>query len=145
MNANASRILWALAAVALSSATVPASAAAEHPLQLAMGSYYHMANAAEGGGTTASGEKYIKILSPANDARISAGTPVVLSYDVKLAPNGNHIHVYVDNHFAGLSHQLKGNFDVGTLAPGTHTICIKEATAAHVLIGVNRCITVAVK
>ncbi|MBN6740884.1 hypothetical protein [Acidithiobacillus ferrivorans] len=142
MNPNISRILWVLAAVAFSSAMAPSEAAVGHPSQPAMG---NMDKATGGSGTTESGKKYIKILSPANGAQLSAGTPVVLSYDVTLAPNGNHIHVYVDKHMAGLSHELKGNFSVGKLAPGTHTICIKEATAAHVLIGVNRCIVVTVK
>lgn len=39
----------------------------------------------------------------------------------------------------------KHSLSLGTLAPGTHDICIKEATVAHVLIGVNRCILVTVK
>ncbi len=142
MNPNISRILWVLAAAALSSTMVPSEAAVGHPSQPAVG---NMDKATGGSGTTESGKKYIKMLSPVNGAQLSAGTPVVLSYDVTLAPNGNHIHVYVDNHMAGLSHELKGNFSVGKLASGTHTICIKEATAAHVLIGVNRCIVVTVK
>ncbi|MHB8236751.1 MAG: hypothetical protein ACYDDD_04710 [Acidithiobacillus ferrivorans] len=140
MNPNISRILWVLAAVAFSAVTAPT--AVGQSSQPAMG---HTDKATGGSSTTESGKKYIKILSPANGAQLGAGTPVVLSYDVTLAPNGNHIHVYVDNHMAGLSHELKGNFSVGRLAPGTHTICIKEATAAHVLIGVNRCIVVTVK
>ena len=140
MNPNISRILWVFAVVALS--TAPAWAVADHPLQLAMN---NSGKAAEGSGTTTSGAKYIKVLAPANDAQFSAGTPIVLSYAVTLAPNGNHIHVYVDNHMVGLSHELQGNFAIGTLPSGTHAICIKEATAAHVLIGVNRCIVVTVK
>ena len=140
MNPNISRILWVLAAVAFSSVTAPA--AVGQPSQPAMG---NMDKATGGSSTTESGKKYIKILSPANGAQLSARSPVVLSYDVTLAPNGNHIHVYVDKHMAGLSRELKGHFSVGRLAPGTHTICIKEATAAHVLIGVNRCIVVTVK
>lgn len=142
MNPNISRILWAFAVVALSTAMAPAWAVADHPLQLAVN---NTGKAAEGSGTTASGTKYIKILAPANGAQIPAGAPVVLSYDVTLAPNGNHIHFYVDKHMAGLSHELKGTFSLGALAPGTHDICIKEATVAHVLIGVNRCIVVTVK
>ena len=144
MNPNISRILWVFAVVALSTAMAPAAwaVADHHPLQLAMN---NAGKAAEGSGTTTSGAKYIKILAPANDAQFSAGTPIVLSYAVTLAPNGNHIHVYVDNHMVGLSHELQGNFAIGTLPSGIHAICIKEATAAHVLIGVNRCIVVTVK
>ena len=142
MNPNISCIVWAFAVATLSTAVAPAWAVADHPLQLAMN---NAGKAAEGNGTTASGVKYIKILTPANGAQIPARTPVVLSYDVTLAPNGNHIQFYVDKHMAGLSHELKGTFPLGALAPGTHDICIKEATAAHVLIGVNRCIVVTVK
>ncbi len=142
MNTNGSHILWILAAATLGSAMTPVAAAAERPVQPATN---NMGKAVEGNDTTASGEKYIKILAPANGTQLSADTPVVLSYDATLAPHGNHIHVYVDNRMAGLSHELKGNFTIGTLAPGIHAICIKEATAAHVLIGVNRCIMVTVK
>ncbi len=143
MKPDIPRILW-VAAVALCSLMISVGAAADHPLQLAMNGD-NVGKTPEGSGTTASGLKYIKILSPANGAQIPAGVPVVLSYDVTLAPNGNHIHIYVDKHMAGLSHELKGTFSLGTLAPGTHNICIKEATVAHVLIGVNRCIVVTVK
>jgi hypothetical protein len=144
MSQNIFRILWVLTAVVLSLVIAPVGAAVDHPLQLAMNNY-SMAKMASGSGTSVSGKKYIKILSPANGSRINARTPVVISYDVTLAPGGNHIHFYVDNHFKGLTHELKGSFSLGTMAPGIHTICIKEATVAHVLIGVNRCITVTVK
>ena len=143
MSPDIRRILL-VAAVSLCPMIVSVGAAASPPLQLAMNGNT-VGKMPQASGTTPSGLKHIQILAPANGAEIGAGVPVVLSYDVTLAPNGNHIHFYVDNHMAGLSHELKGTFSLGTLAPGTHDICIKEATVAHVLIGVNRCILVTVK
>ena len=143
MSSDIRRILL-VAAVSLCPMMVPVGAAASPPLQLAMNGNA-VGKMPQAKGTTPSGLKHIQILAPANGAEIGAGVPVVLSYDVTLAPNGNHIHFYVDNHMAGLSHELKGTFSLGILAPGTHDICIKEATVAHVLIGVNRCILVTVK
>ena len=51
MNQNISRILWILAAVTMSPVITSAGAAADHPLQLAMGNY-NMGKKASGSGTT---------------------------------------------------------------------------------------------
>ena len=83
-----------------------------------------------GSGGTAS----IKIISPMDNSKVSAGT-VAVQYEVRPSPSGDHIHMYVDDRKPDVLRRLKGTYDVEDLSPGEHTITIKEANAGHTPTG----------
>jgi len=89
----------------------------------------------------------ITITSPANGATLqSAGNK--LEFNVHLGPNGNHVHIYVDDQhpivFRDVSH-CPCSIDLPQLSPGKHTIAVKEATSSHAMTGVEGSVTVTVK
>jgi hypothetical protein len=89
----------------------------------------------------------ITIISPKSDAVLqSAGNK--LEFNVKLGPNGNHVHVYVDDQapivYRDVSH-CPCSIDLPKLSPGKHTITVKEATSSHAMTGVEGTVTATVK
>lgn len=90
----------------------------------------------------------ISIISPANDAVLSSGSGNKLKYNITLSPNGNHIHVYVDNMRPIIDRKVSGcpcSLDLPNLSAGEHTIVMKEATAGHSLTGLETSVSVTVK
>ena len=90
-------------------------------------------------------EASVTITSPADGAKLDAKVQNKLVYDVKPGPLGDHVHVYVDGKQAGILRQLKSSHTLPTLTPGSRNICVKVVTKAHVPIGVERCVKVAVE
>jgi hypothetical protein len=89
----------------------------------------------------------ITITSPAKDAVLqSAGSK--LEFNIHLSPNGNHVHVYVDDQapivYRDVSH-CPCSIELPKLSAGKHTIVVKEATSGHAMTGVEGTVTVTVK
>lgn len=90
----------------------------------------------------------ITITSPAGNAVLQSGTGNKLDFNVHLGPNGNHVHIYVDDQnpivFRDVSH-CPCSIDLPKLSSGKHTIVVKEATSSHAMTGVQGSVTVTVK
>jgi hypothetical protein len=90
----------------------------------------------------------ISILSPQDGAMLPAGAAVKLNYNLHLSPDGNHLHIYVDDQKPIVDRNVSGcpcSLDLSTLSPGKHMIVIKEARSDHSLTGVEKGVTVQVK
>lgn len=90
----------------------------------------------------------ISITAPANGAMLQSGSGNKLEFNVHLSPNGNHVHIYVDDQSPIIDrdiHNCPCSIDLPTLSPGKHTIAVKEATVSHALTGVEGTTTVTVK
>lgn len=89
----------------------------------------------------------ITILSPQSGEVWSAGTHA-LQYQVAPSPNGNHLHVYVDDGDPIISHQMTHcpcSVELPALKPGQHRIAVKEAESSHALTGVESQVAFTVK
>lgn len=90
----------------------------------------------------------ISIISPTANQVLKSGDDVKLKYNVRLSPNGNHIHVYVDNHRPIIDHDVQGcpcTLMLPSLAAGKHRVVMKEATVHHHLTGVSSSVTFSVQ
>ncbi len=90
----------------------------------------------------------ITIISPKDGAVLSSGSGNKLEYNVQLSPDGNHLHVYIDNGDPIIDHSVSGcpcSIDLPDLSPGKHDIVIKEATSSHALTGVEAYASITVK
>jgi len=90
----------------------------------------------------------ITISSPANGAVLQSGSGNKLEFNVHLSPDGNHVHIYVDDQRPIIDrdiHNCPCSIDLPNLAPGKHTIAVKEATVSHALTGIEGVTTVTVK
>jgi hypothetical protein len=89
----------------------------------------------------------ITITSPKNDA-VLQGAENKLDFTIKLSPNGNHVHIYVDDQapivYRDVSH-CPCSIDLPKLSAGKHTIVVKEATSSHAMTGVQGTVTATVK
>lgn len=90
-------------------------------------------------------EGSVTITSPEDGSVLDIMEQNKIIYDVAPGPRGDHVHVYVDNKEVGILRQLKGSYTFETLSAGKHEICIKVVNKAHVPIGLERCINVAVE
>ncbi len=91
---------------------------------------------------------YIKILAPTDGKVLKSERGDKLKYDVQLSPDGNHLHVYVDNDKPIIDRKVKGcpcAITLPRLSPGKHTIAVKEATKHHHLTGLMSSVTFDVK
>jgi len=90
----------------------------------------------------------ITITSPVNDAVLQSATGNKLEFNVHLSPNGNHVHVYVDDQdpivFRDVSH-CPCSIALPKLSSGKHTIVVKESTSSHAMTGVQSSVTATVK
>jgi hypothetical protein len=84
-----------------------------------------------------SGGGSIDIMSPAEGAQVSANQPLDVQYKLNKSPNGNHLHISVDNGKPDVVRQLEGTYKTGPLSPGEHTITFMEATSDHAPTGVQ--------
>lgn len=90
----------------------------------------------------------ITISSPVNGAVLASGAGNKLQFNVSLGPNGNHVHIYVDDQSPIVDRDVSRcpcSIDLPTLSSGTHTIAVKEATSGHAMTGVQSAVTVSVK
>lgn len=88
---------------------------------------------------------YARITFPPDGAKLDAMAQNRVDYEVVPGPQGNHIHLYVDDKEAAILRKLSGSHSLESLSPGTHAICIKVVNKAHVPIGVEQCIKVSVQ
>lgn len=89
----------------------------------------------------------ITIISPKEDAVLQGGGNK-LEYNLHLSPNGNHLHIYIDDQNPIVDRNVSNcpcSIDLPTLSPGKHVIVVKEATASHALTGVQSTVTTTVK
>lgn len=90
----------------------------------------------------------ITITSPVNDAVLQSATGNKLEFNVHLSPNGNHVHVYIDDQdpivFRDVSH-CPCSIALPKLSSGKHTIVVKEATSGHAMTGTQSSVTATVK
>lgn len=86
----------------------------------------------------------VKITSPADGTQLDAMAQNKVVYEVMPGPDGDHVHLYVDNKEAAILRQLKGSHALTTLSPGKHDICIKVVNKGHTPIGVEQCAKVTV-
>lgn len=86
----------------------------------------------------------VKITSPAEGSRLDAMAQNKVDYDVMPGPNGDHVHLYVDNKEAAILRQLNGSYTLATLSPGQHDICVKVVNKGHTPIGLEQCVKVSV-
>lgn len=87
----------------------------------------------------------VTIESPKDGATVMANQDVKVMFKVHHTANGNHLHFYVDNGDPIIVRKWHGSETLPPLSPGKHEICIKEATADHVLTGLEKCISVEAK
>lgn len=91
------------------------------------------------------GEAYVKIISPADGARLDAMDLSKLVYEVGAGPKSSHVHVYVDGKEVGILRQLEGSYALESLSPGQRSLCVKVVNRAHVPIGIEQCVKVKVE
>jgi hypothetical protein len=84
----------------------------------------------------------VTISSPVDGAKVGTSEPVSVAYEVVPGPNGNHVHLYVDDSEIAVLRQLKGTTSAGALKAGPHSICIKVVDKGHTPIGVQKCVKV---
>jgi len=87
----------------------------------------------------------VTITAPADGETLDIMEQNQIVYDVVPGPDGDHVHVYVDDEEVGILRQLTGSYTFETLAEGNHTLCIKVVNKAHVPIGVEDCVDVTVE
>ena len=86
----------------------------------------------------------VKITSPADGTKLDAMAENKVVYEVVPGPQGDHVHLYVDNKEAAILRQLKGSHALATLSPGQHDICVKVVNKGHTPIGLEQCVKVTV-
>ncbi len=86
----------------------------------------------------------VKITSPADGTKLDAMAENKVVYEVMPGPQGDHVHLYVDNKEAAILRQLKGSHALATLSPGQHDICVKVVNKGHTPIGLEQCVKVTV-
>src|SRR5438132_9385587 len=91
---------------------------------------------------TRSGSASIKIVSPAENALVSADEAYALSYEVSWGAEGNHFHVWVDGQRGPGIYSLKGSYVLPRLNPGEHVITLRLVDTGHRPTGVEKTIKV---
>lgn len=90
----------------------------------------------------------ITISSPIEGAMLKSGMASKLEYTAHLSPDGNHLHVYVDDRSPIIDRNVNNcpcSIELPAMSPGNHTIVVKEARADHSLTGVQSKVIVNVK
>ncbi len=90
----------------------------------------------------------ITITSPVNGAVLQSATGNKLEFNLHLSPNGNHVHIYIDDQSPIVYRDVSRcpcSIDLPQLTLGKHTVAIKEATSSHALTGVESSVTATVK
>ncbi len=87
-------------------------------------------------------EPSVRIISPEDGATLDMMAENRVRYAVVPGPRGDHVHFYVDGSEEAVLRQLEGRYLLGSLAEGSHELCIKVVNKNHTPIGVEQCITV---
>ncbi|MEQ1673755.1 MAG: hypothetical protein ABL865_01770 [Candidatus Nitrotoga sp.] len=88
----------------------------------------------------------VTISSPAAEAKLKAGSPIPVTYDViPGSKGGDHTHIYVNGNQKGVLMKPKDTHTLDGLAAGKHDICIKVVNKGHAPIGVEKCVSVSVE
>lgn len=90
-------------------------------------------------------EASIKIISPADGAKLKGSLNNKLVFDVAPGPKGDHVHVYVDDKEPIVLRQLKGEYTFKKLEAGNRNICLKLVDKNHTPVGVEKCTMVSVE
>ncbi|MEQ1812861.1 MAG: hypothetical protein ABL860_00185 [Candidatus Nitrotoga sp.] len=93
----------------------------------------------------ASADASVQISSPAAGAKLKAGSPIPVTYDVMPGSSGDHTHIYVNGDQKGVLMKLKDTHTLDGLAAGKHDICIKIVSKGHAPIGIEKCVSVSVE
>lgn len=91
------------------------------------------------------GPGQVTIIAPKDGATVPANQPVTVEYEATLGPRGDHLHFIVDGGQPDIVRQLKGKHVIGPLAPGDHTVTIKEETSSHTPTGPQASIKITAK
>jgi hypothetical protein len=89
-----------------------------------------------------SGAASIKIVSPAENALVSADEQYALSYEASWGAEGDHFHVWVDGQRGPGVYSLKGSYVLPRLNPGEHVITLKLVDTGHRPTGVEKTVKV---
>ncbi len=87
----------------------------------------------------------ITLLAPPDGAVVSISQPVTIKWEAVWGPDGNHLHVYLDDRRMDVVREAKGSDDIRILLPGKHQICLAIETRWHSPTGVQKCIAVTAK
>src|SRR5713226_7233125 len=87
---------------------------------------------------TRAGAASIKILSPADNARVAADEEYALAYQVTWGSGGDHFHVWVDGKRGPGVYNTKGTYTLPKLSPGEHVITIKVVDKGHIPTGIEK-------
>jgi len=94
-------------------------------------------NGKQNAASSGNGGGSIEIMSPTEGSTVAANQPLELKYKVNASPQGNHVHISVDQGRPAVVRQMEGTFEIDPLSPGEHTIKIIEATSGHAPTGVE--------
>jgi len=87
----------------------------------------------------------VNITAPSDGETLDIMDQNKISYDVTPGPDGDHVHVYIDDEEVGILRQLTGSYTFESMPEGEHELCIKVVNKAHVPIGVEDCVNVTVE
>jgi len=90
-------------------------------------------------------DPYVNITAPSDGEILDVMDQNKIAYDVEPGPDGDHVHVYIDDEEVGILRQLTGSYTFESLPEGEHELCIKVVNRAHVPIGVEDCVNVRVE
>ena len=82
----------------------------------------------------------VVISSPAEGAKISPTSKIEVVFEATPGPNGDHLHLYVDDGKAVVLRALKGSHTLQPLAPGKHGICARLVNKEHAEVGAQACV-----
>ena len=87
----------------------------------------------------------VKMVSPTEGAMLESHRPVEVAFEVVQGTMVDHIHLYVDGRQSAIIREAMGTHMVRALPTGSHELCVKAVTKAHVLTGMEDCRKVMVK
>lgn len=83
----------------------------------------------------------ITIVEPLEGARVAAGQPVTLRFEVDPGDRGDHVHITTGGE-TDVVQMLSGTHEVGPFESGSHTINLMVVDSSHVPTGLESNISV---
>ncbi|MGC2165918.1 MAG: hypothetical protein WA632_07895 [Gallionella sp.] len=90
-------------------------------------------------------ESSVTITSPADGDKFAGKAEIQVNYDITIAGDGDHAHLYVDDRRLAMLRKMNGSYLIFPQDPGVREICIKVVNSNHTPIGVSKCVKVTVK
>lgn len=87
----------------------------------------------------------ISISSPSEGDAYDSKSEIQVNYEVTIAGDGDHAHLYVDDRRLAMLRKMKGSYVVFPQDPGIRHICIKVVNSNHTPIGISKCVKVRVE